>query len=60
MPRFQERFRQIAFARESESSEALIPFPMWHIRIGRQPVVQFVEIGKSKSGLPENATPGGP
>src|ERR1039458_4852650 len=29
MPRFQERFRQIAFARESESPEALIPFPMW-------------------------------
>src|ERR1022692_1664498 len=42
MPRFQERFRQIAFARQSESSEALIPFPMWHIRIGRQPVVQLV------------------
>src|ERR1019366_9364276 len=56
MPRFQERFRRIAFARESESSEALIPFPMWHmwhIRIGGQPAVQFVEIGDRNPAFPK-------
>ena len=51
--RFQERFRKIALTAESESPKALIPFSMRHIRIGRQPTVQFVEIGDRSPALPK-------
>src|ERR1039457_7083862 len=54
MPRFQERFRQIAFARESESSEALTISHVAHP--DRTPASRAIRRNRrSKSGLPENA-----
>jgi len=50
--RFQESFRQIALTGEGESPETLA-FSTWHIRIERQPIVQFVEIGDRNPAFPK-------